>query len=534
MSISSFTEALRPLARRTPRVVREHEILRIAAVIQGQDKAKVAAVARGEVLAWAEKKSGGLLPAEAWEHKDFERFSGGRNNIGVRIETDESDIWAIQSDDPDKSIPGRVWTTEVAVWSADTQQPRFSLRLLVNTAEEDLDIDPHSPGLVHRVIDLCGLSVSSYNIRVDPWYVSNSGEAGDVVEMILDPVRRLPVFILSVPEAQRDPLLDGHKLAAAIVGIGHVIVMPSELTWALTERFGRLRSVYNGAVRAYLPGFSEDSDPYDHRLVLADHILTMNGAAQCMRWMQSLAGTESRKEPLGKNIIPFATIRNASLQVRQQRLAREGASDRDQLDAANTRIGVLEKQLDDELGTLMDEFAQAEDRAKTAEEQLRASAFRIQHLLEQLRTKGDSDSSALSLPASWPAFASWCDSELAGRVILSPRARQSLRKPDFSDAEQAARCLLWLATEGRDRRLNGGEGSLREEYVEDGIRNAHCGNDQFDVTWQGQPHTADWHIKNGGNTRDPARCLRIYYFWDPNTLQIVIADMPAHRRTDAT
>jgi hypothetical protein len=57
---------------------------------------------------------------------------------------------------------------------------------------------------------------------------------------------------------------------------------------------------------------------------------------------------------------------------------------------------------------------------------------------------------------------------------------------------------------------------------------------EHDVTWQGQRYTVDWHINNGGNTRSPKRCLRIYYFWDAATQQFVVADMPAHRRTTAT
>ena len=44
----------------------------------------------------------------------------------------------------------------------------------------------------------------------------------------------------------------------------------------------------------------------------------------------------------------------------------------------------------------------------------------------------------------------------------------------------------------------------------------------------------EWHIKNGGNTRDPRRCLRIYYFWDEDSQQVVIATMPAHIQTGAT
>ena len=58
--------------------------------------------------------------------------------------------------------------------------------------------------------------------------------------------------------------------------------------------------------------------------------------------------------------------------------------------------------------------------------------------------------------------------------------------------------------------------------------------DEFRIWWQGQQHTADWHIKNGGNTRDPRRCLRIYYFWEHATQQVVIADMPGYRTSGAT
>ena len=56
--------------------------------------------------------------------------------------------------------------------------------------------------------------------------------------------------------------------------------------------------------------------------------------------------------------------------------------------------------------------------------------------------------------------------------------------------------------------------------------------DTFD--WQEGRLSADWHVKNGGNTREPRRCLRIYYGFDEATRQVVVADMPAHRRSGAT
>ena len=201
------------------------------------------------------------------------------------------------------------------------------------------------------------------------------------------------------------------------------------------------------------------------------------------------------------------------------------------------RIKVLDRQAADAKAAqdYFDAEHKAEvERAEAAEEQARASAFRVQQLLEQLKEVGKPDTSDTELPDKWDMFVNWCDTQLAGRLVLTPRARHNLRSPNFSDVEVAAKCLVWLATTARDRRMAGGDGSLGEEYIESGIKNAHCGSDQFDLSWQGQQYTADWHIKNGGNTRDPKRCLRIYYFWEPNSQQIVVADMPAHRVTDAS
>jgi hypothetical protein len=38
MAASSFSEVLQPLAARLPKVVREHEILRVSATVEGDDR----------------------------------------------------------------------------------------------------------------------------------------------------------------------------------------------------------------------------------------------------------------------------------------------------------------------------------------------------------------------------------------------------------------------------------------------------------------------------------------------------------------
>ena len=108
-----------------------------------------------------------------------------------------------------------------------------------------------------------------------------------------------------------------------------------------------------------------------------------------------------------------------------------------------------------------------------------------------------------------------------------------MKDPQYKDIGVAARCLLWLANDYRKARMSGGDGDLRRQIF-DGVKNDRCGADSFEFSWRGRRVRVAWHIKNGGTTRDPGRCLRVYYFWDDASQQVVIASMPAHIRTGAT
>ena len=44
----------------------------------------------------------------------------------------------------------------------------------------------------------------------------------------------------------------------------------------------------------------------------------------------------------------------------------------------------------------------------------------------------------------------------------------------------------------------------------------------------------DMHLRCGGNTRDPKRCLAIYFFWDDATQQVVVGWLPSHLECGAT
>lgn len=537
---NSMTEALSRFANRMPRVVREHEVLRIAGWMPGKDPDATAKAAIKEVLKWAQKRCGGQLPLEAWDGKSFDYLSGGRNSSCVRLESGPSNLWAIRADDPDKSVAERVWTTEVVVGLLPNQPAKFSARLLVSTPEADLQIEPHTPGFIQQIVENCKLSSGRMQLSVAPMIYESEADTDDLIDYLIDPSRQMPIFVVTLAEnGQADhPTLRAATLSRAMLGIGHVVLLNPVATWRLTERFGKFRSVFGGAARVYMPGFSDDADPYIHHLVLANQLDTAEGAARATRWMRQLAAQESiLRTKLGRDVLPFAAIRNANLQLRQQDLRDEDASASDQLAAANDRIDALESQVAS-LGSEQDyyiaEYEKERARAELSESQAQKSAYRIQQLTDQLKARGDDPDKDTAIPASWQELPTWCDRQLAGRLVLTPNAHRGARDPEFNEVETAARCLLWLASECRDQRLSGGSGSINNITIMGGIQNASCGADTYEFNWNGRSFSADWHIKNGGNTRDPTRCLRIYYCFDPQTQQIVVSDMPAHRKTGAT
>jgi hypothetical protein len=537
---NGMNDILSGLGQRMPRVVREHEVLRVTAWMPGDDPAAVAKTAIGEVLKWAEIRCGGRLPPEAWQHESFDYLSGGRNSSCLRVVSTSSDVWAIRADDPDKTVAERVWTTEVVVGLLPGEPAKFSARLLVSTPELDLRIEPHTPGFIQQVVDKCRLISGKTRLSLAPSVYETEADAKDLIDLLIDPARQLPIFAVTLAGngQTQHPTLNTAVLSRAMLGIGHVALLSPSATWALTERFGRFKSVFGGAARVYLPGFSADADPYIHRLVLANQIDTPDGAARCSRWIRQLAAQESvLRTKLGRDVLPFAAIRNASLQLRQQMLRTDNASDSEQLAAANERISALEKQVasqSSEQDYYLTEYARERERAAIAEAQAQKSTFRIQHLTAQLKSKGDDPDKGIGLPPTWQDLPEWCSEHLAGRLVLTPNAHRTSRNPEFQDVETAARSLLWLATECRDQRINGGGGSMNNLPIMNGIQNASCGSDTYEFDWNGRRFSADWHIKNGGNVRDPARCLRIYYCFDPQTQQIIVSEMPAHRRTAAT
>ncbi len=113
--------------------------------------------ARAEILKWARKRSGSSFPPEAMAGRSFEMLAAGRSSTAVESDLPEIHAWALRQEDPDKTVAGRIWTSEAILWRTPERPPRFAARLIVGSAETELEIAPAAPGYIRQLVNTLGL-----------------------------------------------------------------------------------------------------------------------------------------------------------------------------------------------------------------------------------------------------------------------------------------------------------------------------------------------------------------------------------------
>ncbi len=354
---------------------RLREILRISASLEKVD------VAREIMLEWLENESEADLPEEAWKGRAFDHQAGDRSFTAVRAEEEQQDTWALRYTGPDPGGAEREWTTEVAIRERRDTDPLFSVRSLIKSDELKLRIQPTVPKFMEHVIGECGLQQGGSKTEKEPWVIASEYAAAELAEFLSDPKRKTPAFVLTVPEEAEDPnepLLDPVPLQADTLAIARVVVLPADFTWKLTNRFGKRLSVYRGAMRVYLPGFSEHADPEGgHDLFMPHRMDTPENAAKLGSLLRWIAARESlRRLRLDHDVVPFASALIPSVDLEATKLADSGASESDQLEALRKHLGILRQELKLSLQIqqwLTEENKSLESRVREAESKLRGS-----------------------------------------------------------------------------------------------------------------------------------------------------------------
>jgi hypothetical protein len=285
--------------------------------------------------------------------------------------------------------------------------------------------------------------------------------------------------------------------------------------------------------------------PRKHPLALASRIIDLpgGGASAFADLLVRRAYEYSTRRPdLEERLPSFTQVRNIALSRRQLDLESGGdqqaiivnlqAQTQELSREARTWEALAHEEMTQRAG-LQDETEQL----KAQNDWMRSELDRLRQ--EVKRLTGDRADAPIPFPTGLGKVGEWAHQAVPGRLMLLPRAIKAAKQGLYRDTEHVFRALLLLADEYRDMRIGGGsetksrfDGALQDLHLrcEPTLSDARYGEfgDTYFVERHGQRRALDMHLKNGGNTRDPTRCLRIYFFWDDDEKQVVVGFLPGH------
>ncbi len=517
------------------------------------------------VLAWVGEKFPEPLPEGVFHGEPFARrlVSQSLDIVAPPPASDgDPPFWAMRLSQPDapvgerRAVPGRTWLTELALLR-NNGSVRMALRVQCVSL-------PYAQAPVHLVrprvlVDLAERFVLEQvrPLTDRPWFIDSDADIDQLFDLVMSTERRLPVFVLTEVDPARTLVrydrfvLQPERLARRAVALAHVAVIPRDVTYEWTRLIGKVWSCFLGAVRTYWPGIDMDhDDPSAHPLAFPDRI-------RCFRF-RGEAGEEAFERYLVSRALEYAASRRFDPrgvpmfdEARQQadamrRRAAGEAPDaaevlRAQLDERDRRIETLER----EITAWVEELDRHEKEVRRLRAERAMLVARVDALEARLREAAAAEPDA-PRPEAWDDVPQWVAETLAGRLTLHPRAQRGIKDARYENLELALDCLELLAGEYRDM-MRGVEGA-RERYearrdelgveVSGSISRGRAGEegDEYFVTWPLEGNRRvflESHVKKGRGF-DERRCLRIYFFWDEDSQQVVVGWMPSHLRNRMT
>jgi len=171
---------------------------------------------------------------------------------------------------PDEFDEGLRWANEVRVGQFGG---RCGVEHLISIESVEYSVAPArlhfgSPGAIREICMKTRAYIAEMQIRAEPYDLEQDG-VSDLLTLLTSDLRKLPVVLLS-PYAQGESnQIDPEKLARNLAGVAVVVhAQDPEVIGDIADELGRELSCFNGGARIYWPGFSKESDPRRHRLLL--------------------------------------------------------------------------------------------------------------------------------------------------------------------------------------------------------------------------------------------------------------------------
>lgn len=540
--LATFSEQLAELRRtrfsKVPRVRYVMQSFLASAKHSEENRAE----ARTRVLDWARHHWPGLIPPQAYEGMAFEHDQAGLR-IAATSNTDGT-LWAFRSEH--LGDLSRNWVTEAVIADLGVVDG-LGVRNSCSTLGSD-PVPTSSPRFLRDFVASHNLLDAEFPVKAASHLVADGASFEEFLGLLLSPDRVLPIVVLTQLPDTTDYAINPTKLARDTQGLAHVFCMLPNATFDLTDRLGRKLSVFDGAVRTYYPGFSEEADPWQHHLVFPQRIgewigEEATGPDAFERFISEQLHFFSVNAPDKIETLPsYFTIRRALLDKPNK--------------TTDEEIQYLRLELEDARAKEAEWKAIADDRdaeANTTEEENRRLDAQNRVLAEDLRTlRKARGEEVIPIPDTYEVLPGWVDSYFADRLVLHSRAVRALKGAVFKDVGLVCQSLQLLAetywamrgnTDPSQRlalvdRWEEGLKALGLEFNSHSLAENRLGEfrDQYTIDYrigQKPKQILGPHLKYG-STKDDHYCMRIYFIWDDEKQLVVVGHLPSHLDTRAT
>ena len=564
-----------------PNVQATYQLLKAELVTMPGGEESAFTRARSSAIAWLARKFD-------WIARDPAAQRGESFSIldvpGQRIEVialPNEGLWTARLEHPDVGLGSAAQPTAGRTWLNDLSIQRTEGKVVVGVRimcaslpDCTAPVRNVRPAIVRHWLENIGL-IDVRKLSASPWMLAPQ-DIDTFYNLLTNPSRELPVVVLSQADRRRDPhlsewVLDPLAIAKRLHGYAHVVMMPRNVGFLWTDRVGKEWSVYNGAVRTYMPALDfEEQSRWVHPLDMVDGI--MGSALGDMRsekaFTEILVQRISERQPPpwahlqhGRVFIPDARIRAAAAE--RQRVTEAVAAAQEHQTANALAVESLKEQFnassrayEAELAALREQVKEAKAEAQEYDaswtlanqhmedykQQCKNMQWQLKSLLEKIKERtGESPDETLVLPQAYDDFADWVARHFPGRLSLHPRTRKCLKNAVYEDVQLVAKALQLLANEYWSMRLEGGADrqqlfetklSALGLHLDGSITQERAGEQGEDYFVQWPPHKPrrtfiDLHLRKG-KTKDDRLCLAIYFFWDEDSNSVVVCWLPSH------
>lgn len=330
---------------------------------------------------------------------------------------------------------------------------------------------------------------------------------------LLDPDRVHPILVLS-PLEDESYVVSPDTLASSFLTLAEVVHAETpKSTYALTHELGGAQfSCYNGAARVYLPGFSTESDPLRHPLLMPRQL---GNHAIRFRLAQYLARHSVRYYEPDDDIPRLRDLRAIEADRRRREL-------QEALAAARSAGSV------EEWASLAEDYAEENEELRQENEGLREQlriAQQNNKLLSQSFHQAAAES-ARGLERAEPEFeptnvleaVERAESMFADDLLILPTTEESAEDSPYRRPGrilEALKIMAEVAAMKKDGPLGKG---LKEAFEERGLdyRSGIAEStpkklqQQYEFAGEDRVYFCEEHIRFG-NSYDPADCARIYF-----------------------